>query len=211
MDFEKFGSLTRFSQGWTITEKIDGSNGQIAITPCNGRAAWGDQKNDYAILDRVDDHFIYAGSRNRWLTPNKQQDNMGFARWVLENAQELVSKLGVGRHYGEWYGSGIQRTYGLSGGDKRFALFNAPRWENNPDKPECCEVVKSFVLDEYLDDPYLEAGSIMERLKKEGSLQVPGFDNPEGIVMFHRKSGTAFKKTFDYDEFGKWKENRKTS
>jgi len=31
MEFEKFPSLTRFSQGWTITEKIDGTNAQVAV------------------------------------------------------------------------------------------------------------------------------------------------------------------------------------
>ena len=31
-----------------------------------------------------------------------------------------------GRHFGEWWGSGIQRGYGLD--EKTFSLFNAYRW-----------------------------------------------------------------------------------
>ena len=205
MEFEKFGSLTRFSQGWTITEKLDGSNGQIAIVPCDGRASWGDQENDWAILDKVDDHFIYAGSRKRWLQANKQQDNFGFASWVLENAQELVAKLGEGRHFGEWYGGKIQRGYGLT--EKRFALFNAHRWSDDEVRPECCEVVHTFMLNQYLDNPHEDARMIMDMMEEEGSFHVPGFMNPEGVVMYHGPSGTSFKKTFDYDEKGKWAEN----
>ena len=33
MEFERFPSLTRFSHGWTITEKLDGTNAQVAIIP----------------------------------------------------------------------------------------------------------------------------------------------------------------------------------
>lgn len=197
MNFEKFSSLTRFSQGWTISEKIDGTNGQIAI--CEE-----DYKDAHPnFLLRINGFKMYAGSRNRWLT--RSSDNRGFARWVEENAEDLLS-LGIGRHYGEWYGSGIQRTYGLAGGDKRFALFNSARWKDNEDKPSCCEVVHTFVENTYQDDPEAIARSIMDKLAREGSFQVPGFMDPEGVVLFHRKSGTSFKKTFDYDDKGKWAE-----
>lgn len=199
MQFEKFGSLTRFSQGWTITEKLDGTNGQIAFAPIELYEGPTDE-NSCVILGEL---VMRAGSRNRWLTLDK--DNAGFCWWAFNNAEEL-SKMGVGRHYGEWYGSGIQRGYGLSGGDKRFALFNALRWTDNPDTPECCEVVHAFMLNEYVDNPHGAAMGAMSLLKQEGSQHVRGFDNPEGIVMFHRKSGVAFKKTFDYDEKGKWAE-----
>ncbi len=64
---------------------------------------------------------MFIGSRTRWITA--QDDNHGFARWVEGNKQELL-KLGAGRHFGEWWGSGIQRGYGLQKGEKRFSLFN---------------------------------------------------------------------------------------
>lgn len=199
MDFEKFGSLTRFSQGWTITEKLDGTNAQVALAPVTNY-----QQTPQNAVAEEEGFFIFAGSRNRWLQVGAK-DNAGFARFVVDNAKELA-KLGIGRHYGEWYGSGIQRGYGLTGGDKRFALFNSLRWRQNPDRPECCETVFTFLDDEYAHHPDGIARGIMNKLEREGSSHVPGFMNPEGIVMFHRKSGTAFKKTFDYDELGKWAE-----
>ena len=208
MDFEKFPKLTRFSQGWTITEKLDGTNAQIALVPCLNDADQDGIKGALLYVhNSIEDrnYAVFAGSRNRWLSLDK--DNHGFAKFVYENAVELV-KLGPGRHYGEWYGSSIQRGYGLKNGEKRFALFNTLRWEGNPDLPECCEVVHSFISNEYLEDPHRAAFNLMDALKRYGSFHVPGYDNPEGLVMFHRKSGVAFKKTFDYDEEGKWMQNK---
>jgi len=157
-----------------------------------------------AVIETEDDTFaIYAGSRNRWLSLEK--DNFGFARYVHDNAEQLVN-LGIGRHYGEWYGSGIQRTYGLSGGDKRFALFNVLRDYDFANLPPNVEKVHAFVTNEYLESPYHMAEEWMEDMSVNGSRQVPGFESPEGLVLFHRKSGTTFKKTFDYDDKGKWAE-----
>lgn len=196
MEFERFSSLTCFSQGWTITEKLDGTNAQIGWWPINH---W-ECEPENALLERKG-FCLFAGSRNRWLSI--ENDNAGFARYAVANAEELF-KLGEGRHFGEWYGSGIQRGYGLTGGEKRFALFNTLRWKDNPERPECCEVVHTFINNDYLDNPSSSAESIMSNLKENGSYQCPGFMNPEGIVMFHRKSSVSFKKTFDYDEKGKW-------
>jgi hypothetical protein len=176
--FERFPSLTRFSQGWSISEKIDGTNAQVFI------ANLIDPNINHAqSVARVGDLYIFAGSRSRLITPDN--DNHGFARWVRDNAEMLVSTLGEGRHFGEWWGRGIQRGYGLD--EKRFSLFNTLRWKQE-DLPEGLYVVFE--------------------LKEKGSLAAPGFMDPEGIVMFHRASGVAFKKTFDYDEFGKWMENQ---
>ena len=35
--FERFASLTRFSHGWTVTEKLDGTNACVLIVP---QAEW---------------------------------------------------------------------------------------------------------------------------------------------------------------------------
>src|SRR5690606_23517611 len=80
---------------------------------------------------------IYAGSRNRWLTPDK--DNFGFARWVAERAEALIPVLGPGLHYGEWWGKGIQRGYGVE--NKRFSLFNTARWADQHQRPDWPEDV----------------------------------------------------------------------
>lgn len=198
--FERFPSLTRFSQGWSITEKIDGTNAQVIVNDCS-------QPDDAKYKDRaiaeVDGMFLFAGSRSRLISP--ENDNHGFARWAQANAEMLVRALGIGRHFGEWWGNGIQRGYGLK--EKRFSLFNSLRWKQE-ELPEGLYVVPSFVNNEYESNPGDLAEQCLQELKEEGSFAAPGFMDPEGIVMFHRASGVAFKKTFDYDEFGKWKENQ---
>lgn len=178
MDFEPFPKLMRLSKDWVVTEKLDGTNAQIVVT---------------------EDGQLIAGSRNRYLTADS--DNYGFAKWVERNAEELL-KLGVGRHFGEWYGNGIQRRYGLA--EKRFALFNTHRWGSNPTRPACCDVVP--VLFEGYGGDLQFLADCMEDLRDNGSKAVPGFMNPEGLVAFHKASGLMFKKTFEYDEAGKWAE-----
>src|SRR5574337_513380 len=104
----KFPSIPRWeNEVYYVTEKIDGTNAVITI---------------------LEDGTFLTGSRNKWITP--EDDNFGFSRWAHNNKEELM-KLGVGSHYGEWYGCGIQRGYGLS--EKRFMLFNNHYWgEQNP-------------------------------------------------------------------------------
>lgn len=176
-NFEAFPKIPRLRRGCTISEKIDGSNAQIYIPE--------------------DDGPILAGSRNRWITP--EADNFGFAAWVRDNADEL-RKLGPGRHFGEWYGAGIQRRYGLD--HKRFALFNTSRWLNadtnepHPGVPSCCHVVPLLHNGTFSDEA---VNSAMERLRTFGSVAAPGFMNPEGIVVYHHASRTLHKVTLGND------------
>jgi hypothetical protein len=179
-DFQEFKKIPRLSREIIVTEKIDGTNGVIYLdNHCN----------------------VYAGSRNRWLWCEYQDkiynDNMGFANWVKEHKTEL-KLLGRGFHYGEWYGKGIQRGYGLQ--EKRFALFNTVKWVNNPYLPFCCEVVPIIGKLEFNTE---KIAVLLEWLKVHGSTAVPGYMKPEGIVIFHAASGRLFKKTIENDEKGK--------
>jgi hypothetical protein len=139
----------------------------------------------------ADDGEMFCGSRNRWITPD--DDNYGFARWCYENKQELA-KLGPGRHYGEWYGSGIQRGYGLK--QKRFALFDSGRWSNPENqRPTCCEVVPVLAIRE----GFTEALEMALTILKGGSVLVPGWDKPEGVVLRHPRMQLCYKWTFEGD------------
>lgn len=185
--FEPFPKLARLSRGCVITEKLDGTNAQITISDepevmMNDQPLW---------TAKVGDLYLYAGSRTRLITPGKLTDNYGFAGWVQENAEELV-KLGPGRHFGEWYGQGIQRKYGLT--EKRFALFNVARWPAERPRPACVEVVPVLHSGEFSTDA---VDDVMHTLEFCGSRAVPGFMEPEGIVVYHEASRTLFKKTFD--------------
>lgn len=211
--FEKFPSLTRFSHGWTITEKLDGSNGQILVLDrrdpkagaISGLGMGDDWEPDERALAVVGDYVIFAGSRKRLLTADKQGDHFGFAKFVQERAEEIVAKLGEGRHFGEWVGKGVnKRHYNLD--EKRFVLFNAPRWEH-ADRPDRIDTVP-ILGSGYIDNPNAAAIGAMAMLKEFGSVYAKGFMNPEGVVMHHGPSNTTFKKTFDYDEAGKWAENQ---
>lgn len=123
---------------------------------------------------------------------------------MTDHAEELIATLGAGRHYGEWVGKGVnKRGYNLD--EKVFALFNVHRW-GGADLPHRVRVVP-VLFEGYADNPGAEAEKALAALREFGSAFAPGFNNPEGIVMRHGPSGTLFKKTFDYDEEGKWAEN----
>jgi RNA ligase len=195
--FPAFGKIPRWNREIVITEKIDGTNGVVAIV---------DSDDDYEILAMgspvpsavVDGFNVYAGSRSRWISPGKSLDNFGFAGWVQENADELV-RLGSGLHYGEWYGSGIQRGYGLRPGDRRWMLFNTGRWSDPEVRPKACEV--STVL---WHGPGNEITHglhyAMLTLQMRGSQHVHGFMNAEGVVMYHRAGNAVFKATLENDD-----------
>lgn len=171
--FEAFRKIPRLRRGCVITEKIDGTNAQIYV-PEDPTAP------------------LLFGSRNRWITP--ERDNYGFATWAQAHAEELRA-LGPGRHFGEWYGAGIQRRYGLD--HKRFALFNTARWNaSNPNLPACCGVVPVLYHGPFTDGAVNET---LEALRVGGSVAAPGFMDPEGIVVFHAASGSTFKVTLDGD------------
>lgn len=168
--FTEFIKIARLSRDMVVTEKLDGTNASVYV---------------------ADDGLVLAGSRNRWLTI--EADNFGFARWVKEHEEEL-RLLGPGQHFGEWWGAGIQRRYGLS--EKRFSLFNVGRWgdEGKDKRPSCCHVVP--VLLRWTFDTTM-VDSVLRTMAEQGSIAAPGFMQPEGVVVFHAASGQLFKKTLD--------------
>lgn len=146
-------------------------------------------------------YAVYAQSRNRFLTV--EEDNQGFGKWVYEYAEELVEFLGVGHHYGEWWGSKIQRAYGLTNGERYFSLFNHRRWASafgNGTYPvpglRLVPLLYEGPWDEY------EIDSAMEELESRGSYAQPFYGNPEGIVVFDTLTGNFYKKTFDDNHKG---------
>lgn len=189
MLFEPFGKIPRLSRDVVITEKIDGTNAQIAIDKCDGDGC----PYDAVAYSKVDGKSLalYAGSRNLWLKIGKN-DNHGFAAWVATHADELA-QLGPGRHYGEWWGLGIQRGYGLH--ERRFSLFNVHRW--HAVRPACCHVVPTL----YTGPLSTGVINLMEaELNCFGSKASPNYMNPEGMIIYHTAAKQAFKKTLKDDE-----------
>lgn len=173
--FEPFQKIARLTREVTITEKIDGTNGCIFIN---------------------EDGEFKVGSRTRWLDTTTG-DNHGFMLWALQHKEELM-KLGPGRHFGEWWGSGIQRGYGL--GEKRFSLFNTHKWVDAAVRPACCAVVP-IIVQGIFNSALVDTA--LELLRINGSVAAPGFAKPEGIIIYHSQGNVYFKKTLDKDE--EWK------
>lgn len=181
-EFKSFDKIPRLSRECIVTEKIDGTNGQLYIT---------------------EDFQFYVGSRNNWiLSPDcpYATDPFGFAKWAKDNKDELIAKLGPGRHFGEWWGMGIQRKYGLQ--EKRFSLFNTSRWTDDAARPACCHVVPTLYRG--LFDTIIIQDCV-NMLARDGSRAAPGFMKPEGVVVFHFAANSFFKKTIERDEEPKGK------
>ena len=186
MEFHGFGKIARLDREIIITEKIDGTNAQVYLTYDDPQAG---DSCVARVLTEVGPLAIYAGSRNRWIT--QFDDNYGFAEWVAANALQLAL-LGPGRHFGEWWGRGIQRGYGVTG--RYFSLFNTSRWAH--EVPTCCKVVPVLYQGNFTQENIDWA---IGRLIGEGSVAAPGFENPEGVVIYHTASNTLFKKTIGND------------
>lgn len=183
-DFVAFPKVPRYSRDVVITEKIDGTNGQIYIYPAS------EHVDGWCV--RVGDFCVKFGSRSRWVTP--EDDNFGFAAWGAENAEALVSILGPGRHFGEWWGRNINRGYGLT--TRLFSLFNVDKWFG-ADLRGVLNVVPVLyrgphdtgIVDKTLQD-----------LTVRGSLAAPGYPYPEGIIIYHTHGRALFKKTLKDDD-----------
>jgi hypothetical protein len=172
--FVPFPKIARLRREVIVTEKIDGTNAAVGIT---------------------EDGRIYAQSRRRIITPDT--DNQGFAQWVAERTDVLLAELGPGLHFGEWWGLGIQRSYGLD--HRRFSLFNTSRWQDA--ELSCCGVVPVIGTCERFDTEFVD--SCLRALRAHGSVAAPGFPRPEGVVVYHPQGNILFKQTLEDDDKGK--------
>lgn len=170
-EFEPFQKIARLKRNCVITEKIDGTNACIYIG---------------------EDGEFLTGSRSRWITPT--DDNYGFAQWGMSHRDELM-QLGPGRHFGEWWGAGIQRRYDQP--MKRFSLFNVSRWNSMTPPPACCGTVPVL-----FEGPF-STGIVEEqidRLRQHGSVAAPSFMKAEGVIVYLPAARELFKVTVEKDE-----------
>jgi hypothetical protein len=199
-EFRSFQKIPRLNRDCVITEKIDGTNASIWITTLLA------EPSDVFPAPGLIGHWVdttgtvwgmWAGKRTSWVTP--ENDNYGFAKWVEANF-DLLRWLGPGRHFGEWWGSGIQRRYGMV--EKVFSLFPTK-------KPWTSEILMEANIPVRMV-PLLYKGpfstekvkEVLHDLEEKGSTASPGFMDPEGVVVYHEAAGTLFKVTIKDDE--KW-------
>lgn len=198
-----------------MTQKIHGSNAQVFIIPAESRnktrtvytenGYHNETYEDPNVLDVNGSLYeLFCGSRTRWIYPG--DDNFGFAAFVHAHKEEFIQKLGVGQHFGEWAGPGINSGEGLK--VKTFVLFEYWKFpKERPLPPNCVPV--PVLYEGPIDLAAIER--VMEDLKINGSKLVPGFMRPEGAVI--QAMGTRFKKVFKAEETS-WKkpdENYKKS
>lgn len=186
-DFREWPKTPRLFREIVITEKIDGTNAGLHIS---------------------EDGQVVAQSRKRIITPDS--DNYGFARWAADNADSLFQILGSGLYFGEWWGQGIQRRYGMV--EKRFSLFNTSRWIGEETMSGDIDPVIQLRGGSISAVPTLYQGVFSEEqistalqdLANDGSYAAPGFMDPEGICVYHSQTRGVFKVTLDANDAGKW-------
>lgn len=182
MEFVKWPKIPRLeNEIFHISEKIDGTNACIVIAPYDPI-----ETHDAIYIDATFSFAVYAQSRKRLITPD--DDNYGFAMWVYANAQQLIEDLGVGHHFGEWWGQGVQRGYNLT--EKRFSLFNPTK------QSSICHnvpIVKSCTQ----EDLTSAINVLTTILQTEGSFAAPGYMRPEGLVVYGEQSHVYWKVILD--------------
>lgn len=180
--FVKFPKIPRLCHDYVVTEKLDGTNAAVWVG---------------------EDGEIRCQSRNREITVDA--DNHGFAAWCHDNRDGLVGALKPGYHFGEWWGQGINRGYGLK--ERRFSLFNVslanmPYDEQyvahvigEPPMVGPCHVVPVFAWGS--DFGVFDPEGTTSFLSGFGSVAAPGFQRPEGWVVWHQRANQYFKHPFD--------------
>lgn len=218
IEFQEWPKTARHYRDITITEKIDGTNAAIGIIPIEevNHVIGADISKPYLLTDIsvLDENVfakvkragepqiygVYAQSRNRLIRPGKATDNAGFAGWVAQNAAQLVELLNPGLHYGEWWGQGIQRNYGLK--EKRFSLFNTHAHRGIYERSN--GLLRSVPVLYQGPNQGARVEEAMQYLAEYGSEAETGFANPEGVCVYHSASKQVTKVTFEHDNTGKW-------
>lgn len=220
IQFEGWPKTPRLSAGGvTITEKIDGTNACVIILPYDGDDLSTDKCLSLGGVQFVIQFgqqerawIVGAQSRKRLIFPG--QDNAGFAGWVQSNAYALVDLLGPGRHFGEWWGQGIQRRYGMT--HKVFSLFNTHKWGKvAAERSDWTDSARSINMTMV---PTMYVGKFSDRvieeslfvLRQTGSMAAAEWgqngQRAEGIIIRHRDLGGNLKAFVENDDVPKTKQ-----
>ena len=197
MEFQAWQKMSRLFRDITVTEKIDGTNACIRFAPFDENEEYPEEnqlRNTCGVIFQDTEPVVVgAQSRKRMITPD--DDNFGFAKWVWNNSASLFRDLGYGNHYGEWWGAGIQRGYGMMDGlDRRFSLFNTKKWYDQAEYFETPNlgVVPVLYMGVFSE---LEIQKAAVRLDEYGSEASPGFRPAEGVVVYFHQANICMKYT----------------
>lgn len=210
IEFEGWPKTPRLFRDIVVTEKIDGTNAAVVILSApedfNREAdeTWEDTLRRYGAVDLIvtdegERLLVGAQSRKRLIFPGKQTDNYGFAAWVQQHAAELVDLLGPGRHFGEWWGQGIQHGYGMD--ERRFSLFNVHRYAGiGTDSKGLLSTVPTLYAGPYSED---EIHRCLADLRNGGSYLTTWHSDAEGVIVYHSASSQVYKVLIEADDVPK--------
>ncbi len=193
-EFEEFPKMPKWdNMELVITQKMHGTNACINIY-CKHCAKMG---HTIVIGQKCEcttpDYGLICGKRTAWITT--QSDNFGFALFCYVNKDELIAFLGPGIHWGEWCGPGINKDAGEGLSVKTLYLFNYWREYDMAIKPKNVEIIPVLYFGKNLPGVIEKT---CEKLKVEGSAAVPGYMNPEGVVITLNR--VRYKKPFNNEE-----------
>lgn len=163
MEFEvrQWPKTTRLCSACVISEKLDGSNCAV-------------------IVERDGDEWA-LGAQTRTKLSTRYDDQLGFYRWVEDNASTLIEDLGEGYHYGEFVkGKGLN--------EPTLFLFNTKRWTGVQFSTPSLKVVPVLFEGEYSQEKLDEC---VKNLEDNGSkvLATPA----EGVVVYWKNDDTMKK------------------
>jgi hypothetical protein len=213
---KRWPDVARLHRGVTLTEMLDGKTAALhvdVVRPLHHQVYENDRWQTIPEVPvRAGDVFSLeedgGGPRSRSIfyrvtvqnttrIVTVQEDMNGIAAWARENAAGIVAALGPGIHFGEWWGYKINRGYGLRVGDRRFSLFNTVRWNklNGQQVPGLYSV--PVLWEGSLENDWMAVPEQVANLKTRGSVAVPGYPYPEGLVLYHHEGDTMFKIRID--------------
>ena len=216
-EFTPFPKISRLNREIVITEKLDGTNAAINIELYLGT---------YIVTAQSRNRIITPGSDNygfaRWVKQHEAAlvallgEGLHFGEWW---------GLGIGRNYdlserrfslfntAKWGTPEVEAQFAAARANG-LAIYSVPVLYTGPwtgvfgfTDGATGEFLKldadqkwPEVEGEANPRPRFAPNFILEWLKRNGSFAVPGFKSPEGIVIFHKASGTMFKVTTERDE-----------
>jgi hypothetical protein len=203
--FIEWPKTQRLYRTIVVSEKLDGTNAAIHVEKL-GDVAQITVATDDQVRVGSDVYRVTAQSRKRLIYPGKgpdggSLDNYGFAAWVQSNAARLVETFGQGLHFGEYWGKGINRAYGIEG--RRFSLFNTDKHKGLCADIGGVQVEPVPVLYQGMFSDESIKGALAD-LAYNGSVAAPGFMNAEGVCVWHSQTRSVWKVTLDNNDAGKW-------
>src|ERR1019366_8363497 len=93
LEFKEFGKIARLNRDIVITEKIDGTNACVVIKEVVLGREYVDEYERPTLELNFDTGVYEVGAQSRSRALTVENDNYGFAKWVLKNKEALIEVL----------------------------------------------------------------------------------------------------------------------